>query len=47
METEHVDWQHMPINFIKNKRDILEKEVWWRENVGIHKFGLNKRIGSE
>lgn len=33
----------LPIDFTKNKKDLLEREVWWQENVGVHKFGLNKR----
>ena len=33
----------LPIDAVKNKTQLLEKEVWWQENVGVHKFGLNKR----
>ena len=33
----------LPIDAVKTKAQLLEKEVWWQENVGIHKFGLNKR----
>ena len=33
----------LPIDFTRKKKDLLEKEVWWQENVGVHKFGLNKR----
>ena len=33
----------LPLDSIKNKKDLLQKEVWWQENVGVHKFGLNKR----
>ena len=33
----------LPIDFTRNKKDLLEEEVWWQENVGVHKFGLNKR----
>ena len=33
----------LPIDAIKSKTNLLEKEVWWQENVGVHKFGLNKR----
>ena len=33
----------LPIESIKNKNNLLEKEVWWQENIGVHKFGLNKR----
>ena len=30
----------LPIDLTKNKRDILEREVRWQQNLGIHKFGL-------
>jgi hypothetical protein len=54
MKTEHADWHPMarifnllqtvlPIDFTRKNKDLLEKEVWWQENVGYHKFGLNKR----
>ena len=33
----------LPIDTVRNKAKLLEKEVWWQENVGVHKFGLNKR----
>ena len=33
----------LPIDAIKRKTNLLEKEVWWQENVGVHKFKLNKR----
>ena len=33
----------LPIDYTKKKTDLLRSEVWWQENVGIHKFGLNKR----
>ena len=33
----------LPIDFTKNKNQLLKKEVWWQENVGVHRFGLNKR----
>ena len=28
---------------LHNVINLLEKEVWWQENLGIHRFGLNKR----
>jgi hypothetical protein len=33
----------LPIDFTRKKKDLLEKEVWWQENVGVHKCSLNKR----
>ena len=33
----------LPIDAVRKKSKLLEKEVWWQENVGVHKFGLNKR----
>ena len=33
----------LPLDSTKYKRQLLQKEVWWQENVGVHKFGLNKR----
>ena len=33
----------LPIDTVRKKAKLLEKEVWWQENVGVHKFGLNKR----
>jgi hypothetical protein len=33
----------LPLESISKKKNLLEKEVWWQENVGIHRFGLNKR----
>ena len=32
----------LPIDTVKNKAKLLEKEVWWQENVSVHKVGLNK-----
>lgn len=33
----------LPIDFTNSKKQLLKREVWWQENVGVHKFGLNKR----
>ena len=33
----------LPIDFTKKKADLLNCEVWWQENIGVHRFGLNKR----
>ena len=33
----------LPIDSVKNKKSLLRAEVWWQENVGVHRFGLNKR----
>ena len=33
----------LPIDVTRKKTDLLRSEVWWQENVGVHKFGLNKR----
>ena len=33
----------LPIDYTRKNKYLLEKEVWWQENVGVHKFGLNKR----
>ena len=33
----------LPIDFTEKKKDLLQCEVWWQENVGVHRFGLNKR----
>ena len=33
----------LPIDLTRTKKQLLGREVWWQENVGVHKFGLNKR----
>ena len=33
----------LPIVAVRRKTQLLETEVWWQENVGVLKFGLNKR----
>ena len=33
----------LPIDTVRKRAKLLEKEVWWQENVVVHKFGLNKR----
>ena len=33
----------LPIDSTRSKKQLLQKEVWWQENVGVFKFGLNKR----
>ena len=33
----------LPLDSTKKKSQLLEREVWWQENVGIHRFGRNKR----
>ena len=33
----------LPIDTVKSKKNLLKEEVWWQENVGVHRFGLNKR----
>ena len=33
----------LPIDTFKTKKNLLKEEVWWQENVGVHRFGLNKR----
>ena len=33
----------LPIDAVRTKAQLLSKEVWWQENVGVHKFGLNRR----
>ena len=33
----------LPLDSTKKKSQLLEREVWWQENVDIHRFGLNKR----
>ena len=33
----------LPIDSTRNKKDLLKSEVWWQENVGVHRFGINKR----
>ena len=33
----------LPIDTVKYKKNLLKEEVWWQENVGVHRFGLNKR----
>ena len=30
------------IDTVRSKAKLLGKEVWWQENVDVHKFGLNK-----
>ena len=32
----------LPIDTVRKKAKLLEKEVWWQENVGVHKFDINK-----
>ena len=32
-----------PIDTVKSKKNLLKEEVWWQENVEVHRFGLNKR----
>ena len=27
----------------QSKKNLLKEEVWWQENVGVNRFGLNKR----
>ena len=33
--------KNLPLDSTKKKIQLIEREVWWQENVGIHRFGLN------
>ena len=33
----------LPIDTVKRRKHLLKEEIWWQENIGVHKFGLNKR----
>ena len=33
----------LPIDTVNSQKNLLKEEVWWQENVGVLRFGLNKR----
>ena len=33
----------LPIDTVRKRKLLLKEEVWWQENIGVHRFGLNKR----